>query len=57
MHHADANLGASRGIGLQFVRTLVEQQYTVWGTIRPQSNQAPTVEVVCNLSAQDVSRD
>jgi hypothetical protein len=57
MHHADANLGASRGISLQFVRTLVEQQYTVWATVRPQSITAPAAEIVRHRCAQYVARD
>ncbi|KAH3946480.1 hypothetical protein HBH98_055750 [Parastagonospora nodorum] len=45
-------IGASRGIGLQFVRTLVEQKYTVWGTVRPQSNRVPAAEMLHSLGAK-----
>ncbi|KAF2828845.1 hypothetical protein CC86DRAFT_404725 [Ophiobolus disseminans] len=30
-------IGANRGIGWQFVHTLLDRNYTVWATHRPQS--------------------
>jgi hypothetical protein len=57
MQHANATLGVSRGIGLHFVRTLVEQQYTVWDTVRPQSNHALSAEIVRCYCMPDVARD
>jgi hypothetical protein len=57
VQHANATLRVSRGIGLHFVRTLVEQQYTVWDTVRPQSNHALSAEIVRCYCMPDVARD
>jgi len=44
--HADGVAGANRGIGLGLATAFRSRDYTVWGSVRPQSKNDASVEDV-----------